>query len=231
MGVAASRVIADALLQLWYRLDNYNNGNPYYGSSEGNYVKPLENKMSSQEIAAATKLLVEMEKPHNMLNALDQYALHPTVKEDLMYSPVGGKKSLCTGSEQILLACITKKRLISLCASKVFSATTGYIQYRVERNGKIEFEFPKEKIQPNKIFTLGKIDGGSSGGGRVTLGFKNGEYLYEVQHDTDKFSLDDYSVSVSRNQEVVSNLPCADNVISDHWDDLESSDLPESQNQ
>jgi hypothetical protein len=231
VGVAANRVIADALLHFWYKLDNYNKGTPYYGSSEGNYVKPLENKMSSKEIAAATKLLVEMKKPLNILNALDQYALHPTVKEDLIYSPVGGKESLCTDSEQILLTCLTKQRLISLCSTKVFSATTGYIQYRVERNGKIEFEFPKEKVQPNKVFTLGKTDGGSSGGGRITLGFKNGEYLYEVKHVTDKFSLDDYRVLVSRDQEVISSLPCAENVISDHWDELESSDLPEPRNQ
>ena len=225
-GVAASRVIADALTRLSDRYDRSNPANS--GStqplSEDEELRPLEEKMSSQEIETAKNLTDKMEKSHNILSELDKYIMHPTAKEDPMYFPAGGKTSLCTDSEQVLLSCVTKTKLISLCASKSFSSTTGYIQYRVEKNGTMEFEFPKEKEQPGKVFTFSQSRG--TIGGSESLEFKNGKYLYNIQHDFDKYNLDDYSVFVTRNQKPVSNLLCLEKENSDHWGDISRVNLP-----
>jgi hypothetical protein len=218
--VTAIRVIADALMRLG---DEQDDGGEHPLTVDES-ARPLENKMSSQEIAAAKKLANEMAKPGNLLKALDQYASHPTAIEVPFYSPANGKDSLCTDDENILLSCVTKTRLISVCASKNQSATKRYIQYRVEKNGKLEFEFPKEKVQPSKVFTF---DSGENISGSATLGFKNGDYLYQIQHDWDKYNLDEYSVNVSRNGSAVSHLLCMDNVIGNFSDEsIEGAGLP-----
>lgn len=143
-----------------------------------------------------------------------------------IYSPANGKASLCTEDEIVLLSCVTKTRLISVCASKKQSAANRYIQYRVEKNGKLEFEFPKEKEQPSKVFTFDSGNGNI--GGYTALGFKNGEYYYQITHTWDQFNLDEFSVDVSRNGKSISSLLCLDKVIGNWFSDgsVEIDDLP-----
>ena len=212
-GVAENRVIADALQRLsaFYERQDPANSDEAHPLTIDEELRGLEDKMSKQEIAAAMQLTSQMEKPGNALNALDRYVAHPTAEENPLYTPSNGKSSLCAGSEEVLLSCVTKTRLISLCSTKGLSATNSYLQYRVERNGKLEFEFPKDKVIPNKIFTFEKYQGAI--GGTESLKFRNGKYRYEINHSWDKYNQNDFVVNVSRDSKPVSSISCLDKVI------------------
>mgnify|MGYP007097583777 CR=1 FL=1 len=107
--------------------------------------------------------------------------------------------TLCQGTEKTMFACTSEAKLVSLCASADLDATKGYIQYRLARKGKVEFEFPKEKKHPNGIFTY-EFEPNSE-----YIRFKNGDYGYTVQQD---FPEAPPSVSVTFNGEPFANFEC-----------------------
>jgi hypothetical protein len=205
-GVKASRVVADALYHLSgiYEASDPN-GDHEHPITGGALLFDLETKMSTQEKAAASKLTEDMFKAKDPLIALDQYVAHPTVVEVLVYSPENGKKSLCADTEDSLFSCATKTRFISLCASKNLSVTSGTMQYRVEKEGKLEFTFPENNVQPSTVFF-----NGTDGFGRANLSsivFHNGEYSYLLYTIHDKFI--PYSgVEIQRGEKLISALTC-----------------------
>lgn len=85
---------------------------------------------------------------------------------------------LCKADEEIIFGCEIKDKLISICASKKFSKTTGYTQYRFGTSEKIEFSYPASKKPPEGIFFLGST--GYSGGGANIVRFNNSGYEYLI---------------------------------------------------
>lgn len=88
--------------------------------------------------------------------------------------------SHCSGQEKVIFSCKTSKtKTVSLCASPVLNATSGYLQYRFGVVGsKPEFVYPETQEHPKDHFQSGTLM--YSGGGGAYLEFNNGEYNYVV---------------------------------------------------
>jgi len=82
---------------------------------------------------------------------------------------------LCSKNEITLWSCETSKKTHALCSSTQVNRRTGYIQYRVSRNGNIVFEFPNSRIPPVGLFTYQ-----TSANGDAYLAFSNGGYSYSL---------------------------------------------------
>ena len=71
--------------------------------------------------------------------------------------PAEASETLCTPSEVVVFSCVTKRRKpkrVSLCAKKEWSAERGYLVYRYGRKGKIELEYPKNRLVPRDSFKV-----------------------------------------------------------------------------
>lgn len=91
-----------------------------------------------------------------------------------------GLPSHCSNTEQIIFNCRIKNsnKILSLCASKNFSKTSGYLQYRFGGLDKIELEFPKERKQSQKEFLYrhyfrSQVD-------RTEISFENHKHTYTI---------------------------------------------------
>jgi len=56
--------------------------------------------------------------------------------------------TLCDRNERVIFSCPIKRpaKIVSVCASKDLTSDRGYLQYRFGLPGKIELEYPKERI-------------------------------------------------------------------------------------
>lgn len=88
------------------------------------------------------------------------------------------RPSLCTADERIAFSCAVGRKVASLCASADLSKTTGYVQYRYGRPGKIEMTYPQDKVHPSAVFKWGVL--GFAGGGTDYYRFSNEGYDYVV---------------------------------------------------
>lgn len=86
--------------------------------------------------------------------------------------------TLCTANENVVWSCRAKTRTISVCASRAITATSGYMQYRAGKPGKLELQYPETPAHPRGRFryTL-YIQGNES------LEFSNKGYDYSVVED------------------------------------------------
>lgn len=89
---------------------------------------------------------------------------------------------LCKANEELIFGCAIKDKLISLCASKEFSKTTGYTQYRFGKPDKIELAYPSSPKPPEGVFFLANT--GYSGGGASIIRFNNAGYEYLIFDST-----------------------------------------------
>lgn len=77
---------------------------------------------------------------------------------------------LCKAQETLLFGCNAVSKMISVCASQGFSATTGYVQYRFGTPGNIELSYPEKLSPPNGHFWFSSTGySGGSGGSRASL--------------------------------------------------------------
>ena len=88
------------------------------------------------------------------------------------------QRFLCSTEETLLFGCDSGPKMISVCASPGFSATTGYVQYRFGTPGKIELSYPEKLSPPNGHFWLSST--GYSGGAEAHLRFTNHGVTYAV---------------------------------------------------
>lgn len=104
----------------------------------------------------------------------------------ILAGPAPGKAaappSLCSSSERIYFSCVTKPghRLLSLCGSHSMTKTSGYLQYRFGRSGKVELEYPSKRDASTERFryyhySRYRID-------RQGVVFDHGGYRYAVFH-------------------------------------------------
>ena len=56
--------------------------------------------------------------------------------------PVWAAESLCNAQEQVIFSCSLGKKMVSVCASNDFSASSGYLQYRFGQKDALELAFP-----------------------------------------------------------------------------------------
>lgn len=80
--------------------------------------------------------------------------------------------SLCQSGEQTVWSCQAHGKVYSVCASKVLTATTGFMQYRAGTPAKVDFRYPAKRVHPMGKFQYSLLARGAS------LEFKNGGYDY-----------------------------------------------------
>ena len=85
---------------------------------------------------------------------------------------------LCANDEQVVFACKTGEKAVSVCASREASRTSGYIQYRFGKPGSLEMTLPANRVIPPQSAT-GATET-YSGGGAAWLRFRQGAYGYVV---------------------------------------------------
>lgn len=91
------------------------------------------------------------------------------------YKNMYSSSPLCSKEEITLWSCETSRKTYSLCSSTQISRKSGYIQYRVSRNGNTTFTFPSSKIPPVGLFSYQ-----TSANGDAYLNFSNEGYDYSL---------------------------------------------------
>lgn len=86
--------------------------------------------------------------------------------------------SLCHSSEQPLFICPLKGRVISVCASKPYTADSGYVQYRSSRGGRMELVYPRSRTAARGHFRYSWQE--RANGSEQRLRFRIGDYDYLV---------------------------------------------------
>jgi hypothetical protein len=63
-------------------------------------------------------------------------------------------RTLCDRNEQVVFSCAMQKsaKILSICTSRQLNSASGYIQYRFGLPGKIELEFPAERVNSQSAF-------------------------------------------------------------------------------
>jgi hypothetical protein len=119
--------------------------------------------------------------------------------------------NLCAGSETVLFACSTGKKLISVCGTKALSANSGQILYRLAPIGKApEMTYPEGDQPPRTAFKQGsfRITDDRSGS---FLSFSRGDFRYVVYSGEGKAQ--NYSgVAVERAGKRIASLRCEGDV-------------------
>ncbi|MBB6368860.1 hypothetical protein FHR56_004041 [Xanthomonas sacchari] len=82
---------------------------------------------------------------------------------------------LCEKEELTLWTCQTRKRVFSLCSSKLVNRTSGYLQYRASEGGKLVLHYPAEKKPPTGFFSYRSFLNGNA-----SIEFSNGGYRYSL---------------------------------------------------
>ncbi len=82
--------------------------------------------------------------------------------------------SHCGPLETSLWSCSSKHKVYELCASRDLGKSTGYLQYRAGRIGKVELTYPPGLIHPRGVFKL-HLYARNAG-----LTFRNERYEYQL---------------------------------------------------
>ncbi len=131
----------------------------------------------------------------------------------LIALPVTATDSHCHEQESIIFSCSLGKNIVSVCASKEISPTSGYLQYRFGQKNAPELIFPSSTTPSNRL----NIQAGTlmfSGGGGSYLRFINGQYNYIVYTAIGKGWGTKDGVAVEKNGKNIANLTCHDVPIS-----------------
>lgn len=88
--------------------------------------------------------------------------------------------SLCTSQEDTLFDCPSGSKRISICASRPWSAHSGWVQYRYGTPNKVEIKVPADATSqtPDKTVVVGEQ--ALAGGGLDFVRFTSGRYDYTV---------------------------------------------------
>jgi hypothetical protein len=84
----------------------------------------------------------------------------------------------CQDGEQALFACSAGRKQVAVCASRDFSASTGYVQYRYGKPDRAELVLPRAPQAPASSASSGAL--AFSGGGGGWLRFNAGDTEYVV---------------------------------------------------
>ena len=89
--------------------------------------------------------------------------------------------SFCASDETVVFACRIDAKLVSVCAARDASATTGYAQYRFGTpgpGGSIELEWPATRIPAAQAASADNLP--FAGGGASWMRFRRGDHAYVV---------------------------------------------------
>lgn len=104
-----------------------------------------------------------------------------TIIDEAAGANTSAQASFCTDAEDVVFACRTGGKLVSVCAARGSTATTGYVQYRF---GKPAADAPLELQVPDSRNVAAQVATGESvpfaGGGAAWMRFRRGNYAYVV---------------------------------------------------
>ena len=98
----------------------------------------------------------------------------------VIWGQAAAAASLCTTHEDTLFDCPSGSKRIAICASRPWSAGTGWVQYRYGTPNKIEIKVPADAAldTPTKTIVVGLKT--LAGGGMEYVHFRSGRYRYSV---------------------------------------------------
>lgn len=106
------------------------------------------------------------------------------------------QSSLCSTSEVTYFACSVDTKLVSLCASKDFSSTSGTLQYRFgKQSDKVELAYPSS-AKPKDAFKA--YTSSFAKGGVAVIGFKIGKYSYSVFETRSVYGYNGAGVTITK---------------------------------
>jgi len=122
--------------------------------------------------------------------------------------------SFCTPMEEVVFACQTGTKLVSVCASKGASAKQGYMQYRFgkpDSRDPLELIHPEGEVAPSRAATGENVP--FAGGGGSWLRFRKGDTAYVVYSGIGKWgpkgeTMEKQGVVVERGSATLASLPC-----------------------
>ena len=110
------------------------------------------------------------------------------------------EQTLCAPEENVVWSCRTKKKVVSVCASRKITASEGYIQYRIGRPGALEMRYPEALEHPRGKFRYALYIQGNQ-----SLEFDKGGFHYSVFED---LRSDEDGVFVTKNDADVGRITC-----------------------
>ena len=130
-------------------------------------------------------------------------------------SPPSGQASFCAPQEEIVFACRTGAKLVSICASRDASATRGYVQYRFgkpDSREPLELLLPEDRPVPSKAVTGESVP--FAGGGGAWMRFRKGAFAYVAYTGIGKWgpngqTREKAGVAVEQAGRMVANLKCS----------------------
>ncbi|MDD5227822.1 MAG: hypothetical protein PHN45_12405 [Methylococcales bacterium] len=140
----------------------------------------------------------------------------------LISFPVLATDSHCREQENIIFSCSLGKNIVSVCASKDISQTSGYLQYRFGQKNTPELILPAS-IEPSHHADIQARTLMFSGGGGAYLRFINGQFNYIVYTAIGKGWGTKDGVAVEKDGKHIANLKCRDIPISKLGDDFFTS--------
>ncbi len=108
--------------------------------------------------------------------------------------------TLCAPTENVVWSCRTKKKTISVCASRKISAREGYIQYRIGKPGALEMLYPETLAHPRGQFRYSLYIQGNQ-----SLEFTRGGYDYAIFED---LRSPEDGIIVTKNDADVARITC-----------------------
>lgn len=120
--------------------------------------------------------------------------------------------SHCTSMETNIFSCTTGARMVSVCASKAVSPTSGYVQYRFGKPGEpLEMTLPESHVPPPKAAYGANV--AFSGGGGSWMRFRNGPTSYVVYSGIGRWgkgggTAEKAGVVVEKNGKQAANVKC-----------------------
>lgn len=109
--------------------------------------------------------------------------------------------SLCSSNELSVWSCNTKDgRIASICGSKDLSRKSGYMQYRIARNGSLEMVYPESRLHPKGIFQFNLY------ANTLDIKFSKGAYTYTMYSDPKS---QESAIFVEKNEKIISTIDCS----------------------
>jgi hypothetical protein len=129
--------------------------------------------------------------------------------------PPSGQASFCTSQEEVVFACRTGAKLVSICASRDASATRGYVQYRFgkpDSREPLELRLPEDRPVPSKAVTGASVP--FAGGGGAWMRFRKGAFAYVAYTGIGKWgpngqTREKAGIVVEQAGKTVANLKCS----------------------
>jgi exopolysaccharide biosynthesis protein len=116
--------------------------------------------------------------------------------------------SHCNESENVIFSCNTGKKVVSVCASKILNAKTGYMQYRFGKLGTSEALIPSKPETFRQNASAFQMTHRETG--RLLaygLNFKNGQISYQINLN---FQSGVNSLDVFNKDKNIASLTCQD---------------------